>query len=194
MLVFKTIHIISVITWFAGLFYLPRLFVYHAMSNDSISLERFKIMERKLYNGIMTPSAVITIFTGFYLLTYFGFEALWIKIKITLVVILSIYHFMCYKYLKLFKENKNSKTHIYYRWFNEFPVIIFRSNTEEAFTKFAELSFLKGKFGKFILNKEYLYILYLIAFYFTLKFLWKVGGSPRPEESYLEAASTFDLS
>ena len=124
MLFFKTIHIISVITWFAGLFYLPRLFVYHAMSNDSISLERFKTMERKLYNGIMTPSAVITIFTGFYLLTYFGFEALWIKIKITLVVILSIYHFMCYKYLKLFKENKNNKTHIYYRWFNEFPVII----------------------------------------------------------------------
>jgi len=124
MLFFKTIHIISVITWFAGLFYLPRLFVYHAMSNDSISLERFKIMERKLYNGIMTPSAVITIFTGFYLLTYFGFEALWIKIKITLVVILSIYHFMCCKYLKLFKENKNNKTHIYYRWFNEFPVII----------------------------------------------------------------------
>lgn len=124
MLFFKTIHIISVITWFAGLFYLPRLFVYHAMSNDSISLERFKIMERKLYNGIMTPSAVITIFTGFYLLTYFGFEALWIKIKITLVVILSIYHFMCHKYLKLFKENKNNKTHIYYRWFNEFPVII----------------------------------------------------------------------
>jgi len=124
MLFFKTIHIISVITWFAGLFYLPRLFVYHAMSNDSISLERFKIMERKLYNGIMTPSAVITIFTGFYLLTYFGFEALWIKIKITLVVILSIYHYMCYKYLKLFKENKNNKTHTYYRWFNEFPVII----------------------------------------------------------------------
>lgn len=124
MLFFKTIHIISVITWFAGLFYLPRLFVYHAMSNDSISLERFKVMERKLYNGIMTPSAVITIFTGFYLLTYFGFEALWIKIKITLVVILSIYHFMCHKYLKLFKENKNNKTHVYYRWFNEFPVII----------------------------------------------------------------------
>ena len=109
MLFFKTIHIISVITWFAGLFYLPRLFVYHAMSNDNISLERFKTMERKLYNGIMTPSAVITILTGFYLLTYFGFEALWIKIKITLVVILSIYHFMCYKYLKLFKENKNDK-------------------------------------------------------------------------------------
>ena len=108
MLFFKTIHIISVITWFAGLFYLPRLFVYHAMSNDSISLERFKIMERKLYNGIMTPSAVITILTGFYLLTYFGFEALWIKIKITLVVILSIYHFMCYKHLRLFKENKNN--------------------------------------------------------------------------------------
>ncbi len=124
MLFFKTIHIISVITWFAGLFYLPRLFVYHAMSNDSISLERFKIMERKLYNGIMTPSAVITIFTGFYLLTYFGFEALWIKIKIMLVVILSIYHFMCYRYLKLFKENKNNNTHIYYRWFNEFPVVI----------------------------------------------------------------------
>ena len=94
------------------------------MSNDNISLERFKTMERKLYNGIMTPSAVITILTGFYLLTYFGFEALWIKIKIALVIILFVYHIICYKYLKLFKENKNKNTHIYYRWFNEFPVII----------------------------------------------------------------------
>ena len=124
MLFFKTIHIISVITWFAGLFYLPRLFVYHAMSNDNISLERFKTMERKLYNGIMTPSAVITILTGFYLLTYFGFEALWIKIKILLVLILFVYHIICYRYLKLFEKNKNRNTHIYYRWFNEFPVII----------------------------------------------------------------------
>ena len=124
MLFFKTIHIISVITWFAGLFYLPRLFVYHAMSNDNISLERFKTMERKLYNGIMTPSAVITILTGFYLLTYFGFEALWIKIKIVLVIILFVYHIICYRYLKLFEKNKNRNTHIYYRWFNEFPVII----------------------------------------------------------------------
>ena len=107
MLFFKTIHIISVITWFAGLFYLPRLFVYHAMSNDNISLERFKTMERKLYNGIMTPSAVITILTGFYLLTYFGFEALWIKIKILLVLILFVYHIICYRYLKLFEKNKN---------------------------------------------------------------------------------------
>ena len=124
MLFFKTIHIISVITWFAGLFYLPRLFVYHAMSNDNISLERFKTMERKLYNGIMTPSAVITILTGFYLLTYFGFEALWIKIKIVLVIVLFVYHVICYRYLKLFEKNKNRNTHIYYRWFNEFPVII----------------------------------------------------------------------
>ena len=124
MLFFKTIHIISVITWFAGLFYLPRLFVYHAMSNDNISLERFKTMERKLYNGIMTPSAVITILTGFYLLTYFGFEALWIKIKIILVIILFVYHIICYRYLKLFEKNKNRNTHTYYRWFNEFPVII----------------------------------------------------------------------
>ncbi len=124
MLFFKTIHIISVITWFAGLFYLPRLFVYHAMSNDNVSLERFKTMERKLYNGIMTPSAVITILTGFYLLTYFGLEALWIKIKIVLVIILFVYHIICYRYLKLFEKNKNRNTHIYYRWFNEFPVII----------------------------------------------------------------------
>ena len=124
MLFLKTIHIISVITWFAGLFYLPRLFVYHAMSNDNISLERFKTMERKLYNGIMTPSAVITILTGFYLLTYFGFEALWIKIKIALVMVLFVYHIICYRYLKLFEKNKNRNTHIYYRWFNEFPVII----------------------------------------------------------------------
>lgn len=124
MLFFKTIHIISVITWFAGLFYLPRLFVYHAMSNDNISIKRFKTMERKLYNGIMTPSAVITILTGFFLLTYFGFEALWIKIKIALVIVLFVYHIICYRYLKLFEKNKNRNTHIYYRWFNEFPVII----------------------------------------------------------------------
>ena len=123
MLWLKAFHIIFMVTWFAGLFYLPRLFVYHAMSKDKISLERFVIMERKLFYGIMTPGGIITIILGFWLLDY-GYSGLWLNIKLLLVLLLVIYHGYCFKYLMDFKHNRNKHTHIFFRWFNEVPVIL----------------------------------------------------------------------
>jgi putative membrane protein len=113
------------VTWFAGLFYLPRLFVYHAMSSDQTSLDRFKIMERKLFYGIMTPGAILTIITGFWLVMGgWGFGSFWVQAKLGLVGILIAYHFWCGILLKKFKNDQNTHSHIWYRWFNEFPVLI----------------------------------------------------------------------
>lgn len=112
------------VTWFAGLFYLPRLFVYHAMSNDKISHERFLVMERKLFYGIMTPGALLTLFFGLWLWLEYGFNGLWMNIKIALVITLIIYHALCLKYLNAFKQKQNKRSHIFYRWFNEFPVVM----------------------------------------------------------------------
>ena len=123
MLWLKAFHIIFMVTWFAGLFYLPRLFVYHSMSKDKISLERFVIMERKLFYGIMTPGGIITIILGFWLLDY-GYSGLWLNIKLLLVLLLVIYHVYCFKYLMDFKHNRNKHSHIFFRWFNEVPVIL----------------------------------------------------------------------
>ena len=123
MLWLKAFHIIFMVTWFAGLFYLPRLFVYHAMSKDKISLERFVIMERKLFYGIMTPGGIITIILGFWLLDY-GYSGLWLNIKLLLVLLLVIYHMYCFKYLMDFKHNRNKHSHVFFRWFNEVPVIL----------------------------------------------------------------------
>jgi putative membrane protein len=115
-------------TWFAALFYLPRLFVYHAMSDDEISNERFKVMERKLFFGIMTPSAILTIIFGLVLLNGYAWEAfgntVWLQTKLWLVAILVTYHIYCGKLLKDFKFDRNQKSHVYYRWFNEFPVLL----------------------------------------------------------------------
>jgi len=124
MLWIKSLHIIFVITWFAALFYLPRLFVYHAMADDQISHERFIIMERKLFYGIMTPSAILTIIFGIWLWWGLQYSGLWINLKASLVILLVLYHFVCLKYLNDFKNKQNKHTHIYYRWFNEFPVIL----------------------------------------------------------------------
>ena len=116
------------VTWFAGLFYLPRLFVYHAMSEDQASIDRFKIMERKLFFGIMTPGAIFTIIFGFWTLFANGWEAyagtLWLHIKLALVAVLLIYHIYCGKLLLDFKHDRNSHSHIFYRWLNEFPVLV----------------------------------------------------------------------
>jgi putative membrane protein len=125
MLWVKAIHIIFMVTWFAGLFYLPRLFVYHAMSEDGASRERFKVMERKLYYGIMTPGAVITIVFGVWLwLGWFGSAGGWLHAKLALVLILIAYHLWCGRLLADFIHDRNTKSHVWYRWFNEFPVII----------------------------------------------------------------------
>ena len=128
MLWIKAIHLISVITWFAALFYLPRLFVYHAMAKDEISIERFKIMERKLYRGIMMPSFVITTLMGLWLLQSYAWEVYstqyWLQLKLLLVVFLIIYHFYCGYLVGVFAEDKNIRSHTFYRWFNEIPVVL----------------------------------------------------------------------
>jgi protoporphyrinogen IX oxidase len=124
MLWIKSLHIIFVVTWFAGLFYLPRLFVYHAMSTDVIGIERFKVMERKLFYGIMTPSAVLTVLFGLWLWLGYGISGGWLHAKLVLVAMLIAYHLYCGKLLAEFKYDRNRHGHVYYRWFNEIPVII----------------------------------------------------------------------
>jgi protoporphyrinogen IX oxidase len=124
MLWLKALHIIFMVTWFAGLFYLPRLFVYHALSADHASQERFKIMERKLYFGIMTPGAVLTILFGSWLWLGYGFGGGWLMLKLALVTILVGYHLYCGALLNAFKHDRNRHSHVFYRWFNEFPVLI----------------------------------------------------------------------
>ncbi len=123
----KSLHIIFMICWFAGLFYLPRLFVYHAMSSDSISLQRFNIMERKLFYGIMTPSAVLTILSGAWLISHnlnFYLSQPWMLIKLIGVLLLIIYHGYCGFYYHQFKNNNNHHSHKFYRYFNEAPVLM----------------------------------------------------------------------
>jgi putative membrane protein len=111
------------VTWFAGLFYLPRLFVYHALSEDQISNDRFKIMERKLFYGIMTPGGVITIGLGLWLWLGYGITGAWMHYKLALVVVLIVYHIWCRKLLLDFKHDRNTRSHVWFRWFNEVPVI-----------------------------------------------------------------------
>lgn len=124
----KAFHIIFLMTWFAGLFYLPRLFVYHAMSDDAISNDRFKIMERKLYYGIMTPGAVLSIISGIWMLVAYAWSAYattgWLITKLVLVAILILYHLYCGKLVRTFRDDQNQRSHVFYRYFNEFPVLI----------------------------------------------------------------------
>lgn len=127
MLWIKAFHIISVITWFAALFYLPRLFVYHAMSEDHISRERFKVMERKLYRGIATPSMIATLIFGAWLShlnwAYYA-QSTWYWSKLVLVVILVGYHHACLVYLKQLRDDRCQRSHVFFRWLNEFPVLL----------------------------------------------------------------------
>ena len=122
MLLYKTLHIIFMVTWFAGLFYLPRLYVYHAQAEDQISKDRFKIMERKLFWGIMTPGGVLTVLFGVLLIEYHGMSY-WLKMKILLVFVLALYHVWCGVLLEKFKTDRNTHSHVWYRIFNEVPVI-----------------------------------------------------------------------
>ncbi|MGH1486381.1 MAG: protoporphyrinogen oxidase HemJ [Cellvibrionaceae bacterium] len=127
MLWVKAFHIISVICWFAVLFYLPRLFVYHAMSEDKISKERFKVMERKLIRGIGNPSMIATFIFGIWLVTYnwsYYQQATWFWLKVGLIIILTAYHHICIRIWKQFCADNNTHSHIFYRWFNEFPVLL----------------------------------------------------------------------
>jgi putative membrane protein len=125
MLLVKSLHIIFMVTWMAGLFYLPRLFVYHAMAEDRISLDRFKVMERKVFWGIATPGAVMTIVFGLWLwLGWFQGAGLWLHAKLALVAVLVAYHVWCGKLLVDFREERNKRSHVWFRWFNEFPVLV----------------------------------------------------------------------
>ena len=124
MLWIKALHISFMVTWFGGLFYLPRLFVYHAMADDQAGIERFKIMERKLYFGIMTPGAVLTIILGLWLWLGYGISGGWMHVKLLLVLVLIAYHAYCGKLVNDFKHDRNRRGHVFYRWFNEFPVLI----------------------------------------------------------------------
>lgn len=124
MLWIKSLHIIAVICWMAGIFYLPRLFVYHAMSEDSVSRERFKIMERKLMRGIMTPSMIASLVFGIWLWVAYGFSGGWLLAKLALVLLLVIYHFWCASTMKKFARDQIPHGHVFYRFMNEAPVFL----------------------------------------------------------------------
>ncbi len=124
MLWVKALHIIFMVTWFAGLFYLPRLFVYHAQASDRVSIERFKVMERKLFFGIMTPGAALTIAFGMWLWLGWGISGGWLHAKVALVTVLVAYHAWCGKLLVDFRHDRNTRSHVWFRWFNEFPVFV----------------------------------------------------------------------
>jgi len=127
MLWIKALHIVFMVTWFAGLFYLPRLFVYHAMATDREGIERFKIMERKLFFGIMTPGGVLTLVFGFWTLLIKGWSAytgtLWLHVKLVCILLLVLYHIYCGILLLDFKHDRNHHSHVWYRFFNEIPVV-----------------------------------------------------------------------
>ena len=126
MLWIKAFHLIFMVTWFAGLFYLPRLFVYHAMAgNDSRGIARFVTMERKLFWGIMTPGAIVTVVLGLWMLVanWSGYmHAGWMHTKLFLILLMIGYHAWCGKLLIDFRNGENRHSHVWYRWFNEVPV------------------------------------------------------------------------
>ena len=127
MLWLKALHLISMVAWFAGLFYLPRLYVYHAMSEDQISNQQFKVMEQKLFFGIMTPGMILTFVFGIWMLVEHSWvmysSSGWLHTKLTLLLLLLVYHVFCGRWLLDFKHDRNTKTHVYYRWVNEIPVL-----------------------------------------------------------------------
>lgn len=124
----KFLHLVAMVTWFAGLFYLPRLFVYHAASEDSTSIERFKVMERKLYRGITTPGGVLTLGFGGGMVWVMGWDTFaatnWLHLKIAAVALLILYHAYLGHLVKVFARDGNRRSHVFYRWINELPVLV----------------------------------------------------------------------
>ena len=126
-LLFKSLHLIAVISWMAGLLYLPRIFVYHAQAEHDSQREIFKIMERKLYNYIMMPAMLLSWLFGILLIHSLGFSVLselWMKVKTVAVIILTFYHFSLGKYLREFALDNNQKTSRFFRIYNEIPTIM----------------------------------------------------------------------
>jgi protoporphyrinogen IX oxidase len=120
----KALHIVFVVAWFAGLFYLPRLFVYHAQADDAVSRERFKVMERKLYRGIMLPAMILTLASGLWLWLGYGFGGGWLHAKVALVGLLVAYHFWLRALLGAFARDADRHGHVFYRWVNELPTVL----------------------------------------------------------------------
>lgn len=125
-LVFKALHIIAIVCWFAVLFYLPRLFVYHAMTEDEVGRERFKVMERKLYRGIGNPSMYAALVFGL-IMIHLNWQslshAIWFWIKMALIILLIGYHHMCGAFVKKFARDAEVPKHTFFRFFNEVPVL-----------------------------------------------------------------------
>ena len=121
----KTLHVVFMVSWFAGLFYLPRLFVYHALAapDDRVGIERFKTMERKLYRGIMTPAAVLTIALGLWLWLGYDVGGGWLHAKVALVLALVALHVYLGFLLRDFALDRNRHGHVFYRWLNEIPAL-----------------------------------------------------------------------
>lgn len=128
MLWLKAFHIVFVVSWFAGLFYLPRIFVNHAMATEAAEIERLKLMERKLYR-FMTPLAVLALVLGTWLWLGYGFGGGWMHAKLALVALLIGYHLYCGHLVKVFAEDRNVRDHKFYRFFNEAPVLILTAVT-----------------------------------------------------------------
>ncbi|MBI3902289.1 MAG: CopD family protein [Nitrosomonadales bacterium] len=123
MLWIKAFHIIFVTSWFAGLFYLPRIYVNLAMVTQDAERARLLLMAHKLYRFV-TPIAGLALIFGMWLWMGYGFSGVWLHIKLLLVLFLVAYHFYCGHLLKLFKQNINTHSHVWYRWFNEIPVLL----------------------------------------------------------------------
>lgn len=125
MLWFKALHIISVICWFAGIFYLPRLFVYHAMSDHPATQQQLAVMEQKLYRFV-SPFALLSIVFGLAMISYnpsYYLQAGWLWLKLAFVAFLLAYHLYCGRLVRRFAKQQNQRSHVFYRWFNEAPVI-----------------------------------------------------------------------
>ena len=125
-LLFKSLHLIAVISWMAGLLYLPRIFVYHSENNNEIIIAVFKTMEKKLFYYIMTPAMLLSWVFGLVLLTEIGFNqlaSLWLQLKLIFVILLTIYHFYLSSLLNRFKLDQNNKSSKFYRYINEIPTL-----------------------------------------------------------------------
>ena len=127
MLWIKAFHLVAVVAWFAGLFYLPRLFVYHAEATDQVSAERFKIMERRLFFAIMTPAAIAALALGLIMLFDYAWATYksmgWLHLKLTLLFLLFGYHYYCWVCLRRFRDDCNRHSSRFYRVFNEIPTL-----------------------------------------------------------------------
>ncbi len=123
MLTLKSLHIIFVVSWFAGLFYLPRLFVNHAMVEDAATRERLAMMEHKLYRFV-TPIGILAVGLGLWLWFGYGFAGGWLHVKTLLVIVLIAYHLYCGKLVRDFAAGRSTRSHVWFRVFNEIPVVI----------------------------------------------------------------------